>query len=171
MTDFSSHARPRRSSIDALIFGAGCLAMGAACFTAWQASSELSLRRAEVARVVREADDATRRLRDIDAGRGSTEGALAAQAEGTLDAPPPRVVAELSSAMPADVRLESVDLDYRDRVFVDLRVRARTPQAYDAFLERLSKSGRFREIVPGPETRSGEVTASIRASYAIEPTP
>jgi hypothetical protein len=121
--------------------------------------------------VVREASDAAQRLRDIDAGQGTAAAALAAQAEGTLDAPPPRVVADLASAMPADVRLESVDLDYRDRIFVALQVRARTPEAYDLFLERLNRSGRFLEIVPGPESRSGEVSASIRASYAIGPTP
>lgn len=145
--------------------------MGAAALSAWQASSELSLRRADVARVAREADEASRKLRAIDAAQGSAAAALAAQAEGTLDAPPPRVVADLSSAMPADVRLESVDLDYRDRIFVDLRVRARTPEAYDLFLDRLARSGRFREIVPGPENRSGELSASVRASYAIGGTP
>ena len=171
MTDFSSRSRRRRSPWDAAILAAGCVALAAAGLAAWQASSQLKHRRAEVARVVREARDAADRLRGMEADQGTAAAALAAQAEGTLDAPPPRILADLSSAMPADVRLESLDLDYRDRIFLELRVRARTPEAYDLFLERLTRSGRFREIVPGPESRSGEVSASVRASYAIGATP
>ncbi len=96
---------------------------------------------------------------------GTAAAALAAQAEGTLDAPPTRVVADLSGAMPPDVRVQSLDLDYRDRILVGLRVEARSPEAYDLFLRRLSESPRFREIVPGPEKRDGDLSATVRASY------
>lgn len=171
MTDFSSRSQRRRSPWDSAILAAGSFAIGVAGLSAWQASSELSLRRGEVARVVRDARDAEDRLRRMEAGQGTAAAALAAQAEGTLDAPPPRILADLSRAMPPDVRLESLDMDYRDRIFLDLRVRARTPEAYDLFLESLTRSGRFWEIVPGPESRSGEVSASVRASYAIGVTP
>jgi hypothetical protein len=165
MTDFSSRARRRHSAWDTTVLVLGCLMLAAAALAAYRASSELRSRRGEAARLDREAADSTAKARLLATRDGTAAAALAAQAEGTLDAPPTRVVADLSGAMPPDVRVQSLDLDYRDRILVGLRVEARSPEAYDLFLKRLSESPRFREIVPGPEKRDGDLSATVRASY------
>ncbi len=165
MTDFSSRARRRHTGWDTVILVLGGLVFAAAAVDGIRASSELHTRRGETERLNREAADSAARARFLGTRDGSAGAALASQAEGTLDAPPPRVVTDLSEALPPDVRLQSLDLDYRDRVLVDLRVEARTPEAYDLFLKRLSGSRRFREIVPGPENRDRVLSASVRASY------
>jgi hypothetical protein len=165
MTDFSSDPHRQGAPWETAILIVGVFALATATLAAWRASAELRGRRMEVARLDRETAQARARAGLLEGRQGTAAAALAAQAAGTLDAPPPRVVAELSAAMPPDVRLESLDLDYRDRILVVLRVRARSPEAYDRFLEGLSRSTRFREIVPGPEGRDGELSASVRASY------
>jgi hypothetical protein len=165
VTDFSSRARRRHSAWDTTVLVLGGLALAAAVLAAFRASSELRARRAETARLDRDAADTAAKARLVTARDGTAAAALAAQAEGTLEAPPTRVVADLSGALPPDVRLQSLDLDYRDRILVDLRVEARSPEAYDLFLRRLSESPRFREIVPGPEGRDGALSATVRASY------
>jgi hypothetical protein len=165
MTDFSSGSRSRRGRWDTPVLAVGGLLFAGAVVSWWQASSDLRERRTAVERANGQATAAAERARSLEVGQGTAAAALASQAVGTLDAPPPQVIADLSSAMPSEVRIESLDLDYRDRVLLDFRVRARSPEAYDAFLERLTASPRFAEIVPGPETRGPELSASVRASY------
>jgi hypothetical protein len=74
-------------------------------------------------------------------------------------------VAELSALLPPEVRLQSLDLDYRERLVLDLHVVALRAEAYDLFLARLAESTRFADVVPGPENRQGELAASVRMSY------
>jgi len=87
------------------------------------------------------------------------------QAEFTVEAPPPKIVADLSSLLPPDVRLLSLMLTYRDRLEVDARVSARKAEAYDELLVRLGRSPLFDDVVPGPESREGELLASVRMRY------
>jgi hypothetical protein len=144
---------------------AACAALVVAGLLSWQASADLDLRRAEVTRATREADELAERARAAEARRGPGDAVLAAQARETAEAPPPKVVQELSALLPADVRLQSLDLDYRDRLLIDLHVVARHAEAYDLFLARLGESKVFGDVVPGPENRQGELTASVRLSY------
>jgi hypothetical protein len=90
---------------------------------------------------------------------------LAAQALLTADAPPSRVVAELSRLMPADVRLENLRLVYGSRLQVEMRVSARAAGSYDVFIDRLERSPSFSEVLPGDENREGELRALVRAVW------
>ena len=87
------------------------------------------------------------------------------QAELTAAAAPPRVIADLAALLPADVRMERLDLHYGDRLELDFHVETRTPAAYDRFLEALAASGRVDKVVPGPETREGEMAGTVKAVY------
>lgn len=86
----------------------------------------------------------------------------------TAEAPPTRVVSDLVPLLPADVRLEGLDLRYGETLSLDLRVVARTARAYDRFLAALESSGRFDRLVPGSELRQGEVHSSLSAVYRVE---
>jgi hypothetical protein len=66
--------------------------------------------------------------------------------------------------LPPDVRLDQVTLSYEGGVQVDMRVVARTPEAYDAFLDRLVASPRFRSVLPGDEERSSELRAAVHVT-------
>jgi hypothetical protein len=81
------------------------------------------------------------------------------------DAPPQAVVQALASLLPPDVRLLDLGLTYDQTLEVEMRVVARRAAAYDLFLERLHGSPLLSSIVPGPEARDGEVSASVRAEY------
>jgi Tfp pilus assembly protein PilN len=103
-------------------------------------------------------------------GTRNPERSRTLQAILTLEAPPPRVFQDLAKALPPDVRLTSVGLDYGNRLDVDLQVVARTASSYDVFLARLEDGGLFENIVPGEENRDGEVMARVQATYrAVAP--
>ena len=87
------------------------------------------------------------------------------QAELTAGASPPRVIADLAALLPGDARMGRLDLHYGDRLELDFHVEARTPAAYDRFLEALAGSSRIERVVPGAETREGEVAATVKAVY------
>ncbi len=72
---------------------------------------------------------------------------------------------DLAAILPADVRLESLTLNYGARLELDLRVVARGAAAYDLFLKRCQESPLFRDVVPGAENRDGEVATTVRAAY------
>jgi Tfp pilus assembly protein PilN len=165
VTDFSTRPRRRLWRADTALTFAACAALVAAGLLFWQASADLDRRRKEVARAAREADEITERVRVVEGKRSPGDAVLAAQARETAEAPPPRIVEELSALLPADVRLQSLDLDYRERLVLDLHVVAQHAEAYDLFLARLAESKRFGDVVPGPENRQGELTASVRMSY------
>ena len=165
LTDFSTHPRRRIAPADAAFLLAAALVIASAAGAALRWSAEWRHRGAEAARTLVEAEAAAEKARLLESRRPSGEPTLAAQAQATAEAPPQRVVADLSALLPADVRLQSLGLDYRDRVFLDLRVAARRAEAYDVFLQRLAESKRFGDVVPGAETREGELLASLRMSY------
>jgi hypothetical protein len=167
--DFST--RPRRRSpdgLDAVALALGGLSLVVATYWTTTASTDLRRAREHAAEARREADADRGRLRALESRRGA-EGTLGTQALLTADAPPPRVVADLGTVMPADVRLESLRLTYADAVTVEMQVAARAPSAYDAFLQRLEGSPLFADVAPGDESRSGDVRASVRATYRPRP--
>jgi hypothetical protein len=165
MTDFSTRPRRQLWTTDSALMSAAGVALVVAGLMSWQASADLDRRRVEVARATREADEIVERARVAESRRTPGDAVLAAQARETAEAPPPKVVQELSALLPPDVRFQSLDLDYRDHLVIDLRVVARRAEAYDLFLARLGESKAFGDVVPGPETRQGDLTASVRLSY------
>lgn len=84
-------------------------------------------------------------------------------------ASPPRIVTELATLLPGDVRIERLDIEYQDAVRVTLHVLARRASSYDLFLSRLEESPRFRQVRGGEESREGELQVVIRVLY--EPSP
>lgn len=165
MMDFSTRPRRRLRSADIALLGAGVLAAGFAAHAAWSASSELRYRRNEVEELRREAEVVAERVRALESSRPSGGDTLMSQAEFTIAAPPPRIVADLSALLPPNVRLLSLTLTYRDRLEVDARVSARKAEAYDELLTRLVRSPLFEDVVPGPESRDDELLASVRMLY------
>ena len=165
MMDFSTRPRRRLRSADLALLGAGVLAVALAAHAAWGASSELRYRRNEVEELRRETESAAERVRALESSRPSGGETLMSQAEFTVAAPPPRIVADLSALLPPDVRLLSLTLTYRDRLEVEARVSARKAEAYDELLTRLGKSPLFEDVVPGPESRDAELLASVRMLY------
>ena len=103
------------------------------------------------------------RVRALESRNGP--GSLDTQALMTGEAPPPRVVADLAALLPDDVRLEGLTLSYADGPGLELQVSARRARSYDLFLDRLAASPRIADLVPGSESRDGEVRASVRARY------
>lgn len=110
-----------------------------------------------------------RRLAALESrGRGAGD-SLAARARLTLQAPPHRVLSDLAALLPPDVRLDKLSLVYGDELSVEVQLLARRPSAYDALVDRVVASPRFVEVIPSPESRDGELRASLRMSYRPEP--
>ncbi len=139
--DFSSRPRRRRTS--------------------W---ADLKRARQHVVDLRRQSEAAQARLRTLES-RSAPTAALATQALLSEEAAPPRVLADLSGLMPADVKLESMSLTYGEAIAVQMQVSSRTAGSYDGFLQRLEGSPLFDDVVPGEETRDGGVSASITARY------
>jgi hypothetical protein len=164
MRDFST--RPRRRPPDALdagLLAVAGLALIAATYATASAWTDLRRAREHVESARREASAEAGRLQALESRRGADS--LAGAAVLTLDAPPPRVLAELAALLPPDVRLDSVSLSYGEDLALDVQVAARVSSAYDVFLQRLEDSPRFRDVLPGDESRDAGVRASIRATY------
>jgi hypothetical protein len=162
--DFSS--RPRRalaSRRDWALMGAGALCLFASAGLGLEAWGDVRAGRArrDAARAEREAT--RERIRTLEAEL--RRDAIVDQAWLTLEAPPPRVVADLAELLPPDVRLASLDLRYGPRLQMEMAVTARRAAAYDLFLERLAGSPRFRDVTPGNANRAGELRAVVKATY------
>ena len=167
MRDFSSGPRRRRPSArDWVLFGAGALAFLVSAGVAWQAWREARAARGRVVAVRAERDAAAARVRALEAHL--RRDSLATQAWLTVEAPPPRVVADLAELLPPEVRLEELSLKYGARLEIAMIVAARRAADYDLFLERLAASPRFGDVVPGMENRGGEVRAELKAAYREE---
>jgi hypothetical protein len=131
---------------------------------AWRAVRVREGEQAELTRARRDVEALRNRLRALDqaVSRGPT---LRRQAELTARASPPWVIADLALLLPPDARIERLELQYHDRLALELAVEARNPAAYDRLLEALSSSGRLEALVPGPEVREGQVDSSLKAVY------
>jgi len=165
MRDFSS--RPRRrppQPVDLGLIGIGVLTLifaGYATGTSW---ADFKRARQHVADVRRDTEAAQARLKTMEA-RSAPTAALATQALLSVDAAPPRVLADLAALMPPDVKLDTLNLTYGEGVGMSMHVSAKGTGAYEAFLQRLESSPLFEEVVPGEETRDGGVSASIEMRY------
>lgn len=108
-----------------------------------------------------------RRLAGLEARRRGDGERLAARARLTMEAPPHRVLSDLTALLPPDVRLSELSLVYEGALRVEAQLVARRAAAYDAFLDRLVASPRFSEVNPGPEAREGELRATVNARYQV----
>jgi len=157
--DFSTRPVRGASFRERAFLGLAAAAVAVSAALAFQAKRDLGEAQAAVEAARR--DPALRRapaLRDA-------AGTLAAQALATSEAPPARILADLAALMPGDVRLNAATLVYGETVLLELNVAAREDAAYDRFLENLTASPRFGDILPGAESRGGTVTAPLRLRY------
>jgi hypothetical protein len=163
--DFSSQPRPRSASVaqKAMVALAGLVLLASAgyAFAAWRDSGQVGAR---LQQARGEAQAALARARAFDSRQDAGQ-LLAAQALLTADAPPSRVVAELSRLMPGDVKIEDLRLVYGSRLQVEMRVTARGAASYDLFLDQLERSPAFGDVLPGDENRQGELRALVRAVW------
>jgi hypothetical protein len=165
--DFSTRVEPRRSASRSETL----LLAGAALLFAWSAAStardwsESRANDASMGGLRAEVERQRGRLRELEAQRRSGSNLLTAKLALTAEAPPARVLAELTQLLPPDVRLESVAFTYGARLEIEALTLARRPAAYDLFLERLAGSPLFGEIQPGPEAREGEMRGALRFTY------
>lgn len=168
MMDFRTRRGSSRTLADGILVGLAGLALAASAWSALRSRGELGSVRAALGEVRAEVASAQARLRSLTAHR-STEGErLASRLELTAQAPPTRLLAEITSLLPEQVRLRSVSFGYGEVVAVDLEVEARSAAAWDEFLDRLSRSRRFSSVRPGEEQRDGEVHASLRMTWIGE---
>jgi hypothetical protein len=163
--DFSS-GRPRTtrsagSRDGGWLFGAGLL-LSLAIYSAVSAQAELAEAQSSVARARAEADVAAAKAGKLQAG---PEQARLLRATLSRAAAPPRVLAALESLLPGDVRLDGISITYGSALELDLRIVAKSPAAYDMFLERLSASPQFTKVIPGEENREGEVQSGLHVTW------
>lgn len=165
--DLSSSPRRRSSRADRLLALAGALACLLALASAVRARQEAARARGALATVEAETERGEARLRALGPSRDGGEAErLASRLASNADAPLPRVLADLASLMPGDVRLQTLQVSYGEDVSVEAQVEARSVAAWDAFLDRLEASSRFRALAPGPEAREGELRVTLRMLYA-----
>jgi hypothetical protein len=106
------------------------------------------------------------RLGEFDGRPRKGDEQLARAAAQTLDAPAPRILAELGQAMPAGARLEALTLRYGgEAVELDMRLIAHTPVIYDDLVARMERSARFDGLVLGGESRRAEMKVTLHARY------
>jgi hypothetical protein len=167
--DFST--RPRRrppQPLDVGLLAVAALTLGVAGYATSSAWAESKRARQHVDDVRRETEAGRARLRALEA-RSAPTAALASQALLSADAAPPRVLADLSSVLPPDVKLDSLALAYGDGIALQMQVSAKGAAAYDVFLQRLEAHPLFDEVIPGEEVRDGGVGASVQARYRGAP--
>jgi|SRR5436309_11326589 len=163
--DFST--RPRRRSarpLDLALLAVGAAALLLSAYATVNAWNGRQRARARVEETRNELQAAQSRVRELEAQREPAQ-AVAYQALLTVEAPPPSVLADLVALMPGDVRLDAVNLSYGEPLGVRVDVVARNAPAYDLFLDRLQRSPRFADVLPGDENRDGELRTSIQMTY------
>lgn len=163
--DFST--RPRRRPprpADYALLGAGTVALVLSAYATVNAWNGRQRARARVEETRRERQAVESRARELEGQREPAQ-AVAYQALLTVEAPPPSVLADLVDLMPGDVRLDAVSLSYGEPLGVKVDVVAKSAPSYDLFLDRLQRSPRFADILPGDENRDGEVRTTIQMTY------
>ena len=146
------------------LVAAGVLAAGASSYQALGAREEA---RAAGARLA----EATREVAALKTRHAALEARAAAGGQALLavDAPPSRIVADVATLLPADVRLERLAIDYQRGGTLEMHVVARDAAAWDLLLERLERAPRIRDVEPGPEARAAEVRSVVRARWSAAP--
>jgi len=165
--DFSTRAEAKRRGErwEPLLLGLAALLFVASALSAYSNSREARASEAYLAGLRHELEQDRSRLRALESRRRSGGNLLTSKLVLTAEAPPARVLAELTELLPPDVRLESVALAYGARLEIEALAVARRPASYDLFLERLAASASFGEILPGPEAREGEMRGSLKMTY------
>ncbi len=162
--DFSSGRRPAASWVERTWLVAGVAAL------AWSGVLAINVR-GKVTRVeasVQELGGELARAQAAARGRPSRpqpEVRLAERARQVQEAPPGRIVEELASLLPDDVRFEALALTYDGRAELDLDVVAADAAGYDLFLARLASSPHVADVRPGPESREGELRSRVRIVF------
>jgi hypothetical protein len=147
------------------LVAAGMIAAALAGYQALGARAEATAAEARLA-------EATREVKALETRHAALEVRAAAAAGESLlaiDAPPSRIVADVAAALPPDVRLERLAIDYQRGGALELLVVARDAAAWDLLLERLEKAPRIRDVEPGPEARAAEVRSLVRARWSSTP--
>ena len=165
--DFSTRGkRPEARAADLLLLGVAAVALALAVTSAAGAWDDLRRAEANVEQARREAAAAADQARALE-GRKGPDAVLSSRAFLTAEAPPPRVLADLESVLPGDVRLVALTLEYGDSLVLGMQVAARHAAAYDQFLQRLQQSPLFADVRPGEEVRDGDVRAQVQAQYRV----
>lgn len=163
--DFSTRGRrPEARTGDLAFLGVSGLALVLALSSAAGAWSDLRRAGADLAKARNEAEAVALLARAHEARKGP-DALLSARALLTAEVPPPRVLADLETLLPPDVRLVSLSLDYGERLDLGLQVAARRAASYDLFVQRLQQSPLFTDVRPGEEVRDGGVRAQVQAAY------
>ena len=150
---------------DAAWLAIGVLAALVASYQAVSAREEAHGAAARLADVTREVATLQARESAV-AAQAAAAGGRALLAE---EVPPARIVAEIAAALPPDVRLDRLAIDYERGGALELLVVARDAAAWDLLLERLERAPRIREVEPGPEARAAEVRSVVRARWSAAP--
>jgi hypothetical protein len=165
--DFSTRGkRPEVRTGDLVLLAVSALALALAVTSAVAAWGDLRRTGASLEQARRETAGAADRTRALQ-GRKGPDAVLSSRAFLTAEAPPPRVLADLESLLPGDVRLTGLTLDYGERLVVGMQLAARHAAAYDRFLQSLQQSALFADVRPGEEVRDGGVRAQIHAEYRV----
>lgn len=163
--DFSTTPRARRPptwELAALVVAV--IALAGVGRAAWVARGEAREARTTLSEARRERDAVQARLQALTA-RSAAAGEKLAGAAAARAATPTRIVAGVAAVLPADARLERLSIDYGRRVSLEMQVITRDASAWDRLLDRLERAPEFAEVLPGPETREGEVRTVVRARW------
>jgi hypothetical protein len=165
--DFSTRGkRPEVRTADLILLAVAALALALAVTSAAGAWGDVRRATANLEQARRETLDVVGRTRALE-GRKGPDAVLSSRAFLTAEAPPPRVLADLESILPGDVRLTALTLDYGERLTLGMQLAARQASSYDQFLQRLQQSASFAEVRPGDEIRDGGVRAQVQAEYRV----
>jgi Tfp pilus assembly protein PilN len=164
--DFSSEPRAVRvPGWHNLALAGGALVALAAVLAAFRTTEEAATAEQRLAEVRRDVAAAADRVEALEARARAVEAGMLAPD----DAPPARIVADVAEALPGDVRLERLAIDYRHGGVLELSVVARDASAWDRLLQQLELAPRLRAVTPGPEARAAEVRSLVRARWGSEP--
>jgi Tfp pilus assembly protein PilN len=163
--DFSTRGRRAEARTgDLVLLAVAGLALSLAITSAAGGWGDLRRANADLDQARRETQAAVDRARALE-GRKGPDAVLSTRAFLTAEAPPQRVLADLETLLPADVRLIALTLDYGDRLDLGLQIAARHAASYDRFLQALQQSPLFTDVRPGEEVRDGGVRAQVQAAY------
>jgi len=163
--DFRTAPRaPRGAGWASALLAAGVIAAGVAGYQALGAREEAAAAEARLAGVTREVAALKPRYAAL-----AAHAAAGGQSLLAVDAPPSRIVADVATALPPDVRLDRLSIDYRQGGTLEMLVVARDAAAWDLLLERLERAPRIRDVEPGPEARAAEVRSVVRARWSAAP--
>lgn len=166
MMDFSTRPRVRHSAGDLALVGIGLVVLAAAAWNAVATRAERGRVNAALGEVQADTAAIQSRLRSLGARRVGEGERLATRQELTSDAPPERLLAEVTALLPEGVRLTSASFVYGESVGVELNVEARSAALWDELLDRLAASKVFTAVRPGQEQRDGEIRAAVRMTWS-----